>query len=52
VLAEHVDAQTVPIYAVTAGARQRLPKIRACVDWWAEWFGRVDVPKKPGHHSG
>jgi hypothetical protein len=30
-----VDARPVPIYAVTATARQRLPKIRACIDYWA-----------------
>ena len=35
-----VDVQPVPVYAVTAGARHRLPKIRACIDFWAEWFGR------------
>lgn len=40
VLAAHVDVQTVPVYAVTAGARHRLPKIRACIEWWAEWFAR------------
>jgi len=40
VLPAFVDAQPVPIYAVTAGARQRLPKIKACVDYWAEWFAR------------
>jgi DNA-binding transcriptional LysR family regulator len=38
VLPEMVDPQPVPIYAVTAGARQRLPKIRACIDYWAEWI--------------
>jgi DNA-binding transcriptional LysR family regulator len=31
--------QNVPIYAVTASTRQRLPKIRACVDYWADWIG-------------
>ena len=30
-----------PNYAVTAGARQRLPKIKACIDHWVEWFGRT-----------
>ena len=35
-----VDPRPVPIYAVTASARQRLPKIRACIDYWAEWFAR------------
>lgn len=39
VLAEMVDPQPIPIYAVTAAARQRLPKLRACIDLWAEWFG-------------
>jgi DNA-binding transcriptional LysR family regulator len=41
VLPTFVDPQPVPIYAVIAGARQRLPKIRACIDYWAEWTGRV-----------
>ena len=40
VLAEFVDNAPSPIYAVIAGARQRLPKIKACVDYWAEWFGK------------
>lgn len=39
VLTDFVDRQPVPIYAVMAGARQRLPKIRACIDYWAEWVG-------------
>jgi hypothetical protein len=34
---QFIDPQPVPIYAVTAGARQRLPKIRACIDYWADW---------------
>jgi DNA-binding transcriptional LysR family regulator len=38
VLPEFVDPKPVPVYAVTAGARHRLPKIKACVDYWAEWF--------------
>jgi DNA-binding transcriptional LysR family regulator len=40
VLPEFVDLRPVPVYAVTAGARHRLPKIRACLEYWAEWFGR------------
>jgi hypothetical protein len=24
---------------VTAPGRHRLPKIRACLDYWAGWFG-------------
>lgn len=38
VLAAFVDPQPMPVYAVTAGARHRLPKIKACIDYWAEWF--------------
>ncbi len=40
VLAEFVDLQPSPVYAVMAGARQRLPKIKACIDYWAAWFSR------------
>ncbi len=40
VLADYVDLQQVPIYAVTASNRQRLPKIRACIDHWSAWIGR------------
>lgn len=38
VLPAWVDEQPVPIHAIVAGARHRLPKIRACLDFWAEWF--------------
>ena len=38
VLAGLVDPQPIPIYAVTASARHRLPKIRACIDYWTEWL--------------
>ncbi len=30
----------VPVYAVMLQERHRLPKIRACIDHWAEWLGR------------
>lgn len=40
VLPEFVDTQPVPMFAVLAQARQRLPKIRACLDWWGEWFAK------------
>ncbi|MBX3619215.1 MAG: LysR family transcriptional regulator [Rhizobacter sp.] len=38
VLPEIVDLQPSPVYAVTAGTRHRLPKIKACIDYWVEWF--------------
>jgi DNA-binding transcriptional LysR family regulator len=40
VLADVVDPRPVPIYAVTTGSRHRLPKIKACLDYWEEWFAR------------
>jgi DNA-binding transcriptional LysR family regulator len=42
VLPQYVEVQTAPVYAVTAGARHRLPKIKACLDFWSEWFARTD----------
>jgi DNA-binding transcriptional LysR family regulator len=41
VLPAFIDRQTVPIYAVSASTRQRLPKIRACIDHWAGWIGEA-----------
>ena len=32
------STERVPIYAVTQQTRHRLPKIRACIDYWAEWL--------------
>lgn len=47
VLERFVDRQPVPVHAVTAGARHRLPKIKACLDYWTEWFGRPQAdPRK------
>ncbi|GAB3646413.1 LysR family transcriptional regulator [Ramlibacter alkalitolerans] len=40
VLAGFIDPQPVPVYAVTAPTRHRLPKIKACLDYWEEWFAR------------
>ena len=36
VLPMYVDLQPAPIHAVTATARLRLPKIKACIDHWAK----------------
>lgn len=40
VLPEFVDLRPVPVYAVTGSTRNRLPKIKACLDYWQEWFAR------------
>lgn len=42
VLADYNDTQAVPIFAMTQGAKQRLPKIKACLDWRADWFARPE----------
>ena len=42
VLGAFVDLRPVPVYAVTGGTRHRLPKIKACLDYWGEWFGRLN----------
>lgn len=44
VLAAWVDRDPVPLHAVMASTRQRLPKIRACVDYWVDWFGGAPPP--------
>ena len=41
VLQEHFVSSRVPIYAVMLQERHRLPKIRACIDYWAEWLGQM-----------
>lgn len=46
VLAEFVDSQVVPIYAVMLPERHRLPKIKACVAFWAEWLPRFAGAQK------
>jgi DNA-binding transcriptional LysR family regulator len=46
VLEKLVDRGPSPVYAVTAGGRHRLPKIRACIDYWAEWFGQTATVAK------
>lgn len=38
VLQEHFTSPPIPIYAVMLQERHRLPKIRACIDYWAQWI--------------
>ncbi|MBP6898667.1 MAG: LysR family transcriptional regulator [Burkholderiaceae bacterium] len=42
VLADWVDRQPVAIHALVAATRQRLPRIRACLDHWVDWFAQAD----------
>ena len=40
VLEKFVDPGPVPVYAVTLSSRHRLPKIKACIDYWADWLAK------------
>ncbi|MFO1328529.1 MAG: LysR family transcriptional regulator [Rubrivivax sp.] len=44
VLDGELVSEAVPMYAVTLPERQRLPKIRACIDHWVEWMQAVPAP--------
>jgi len=44
VLARYVDPQELPIYAVMLPGRNRAPAVRACVDYWVDWFARHTSP--------
>lgn len=40
-LQDHFDNPCVPIYAMMLQERHRLPKIRACIDYWADWLAQM-----------
>jgi DNA-binding transcriptional LysR family regulator len=42
-LQDEIDSQYVPIHALMLQERHRLPKIRACIDYWAQWLGKVQA---------
>jgi DNA-binding transcriptional LysR family regulator len=37
-LRDEIDSQHMPIHALMLQERHRLPKIRACIDYWAQWL--------------
>lgn len=41
VMPERFSSSPVPMYAVMLKERQRLPKVRACIDHWAAWMAAV-----------
>ena len=41
VLQDQFVSPAIPIYAVMLQERQRLPKIRACIDYWAQWLAQT-----------
>jgi DNA-binding transcriptional LysR family regulator len=42
-LQDEIDSAHIPIYALMLRERHRLPKIRACIDYWAQWLGRAQA---------
>ena len=40
VLPSSATTQALPMFAVMLQERHRLPKVRACIDFWAEWLAR------------
>ncbi|MBL8309812.1 MAG: LysR family transcriptional regulator [Burkholderiales bacterium] len=45
VLAPFTDQQVIAVYAMMLPERNRLPKIRACVEFWAEWLAGLTATK-------
>ena len=42
-LQDQIDPQEVPIHALMLQERHRLPKVRACIDFWAEWLSTMQA---------
>ncbi len=40
-LLPHFDVKEIPVYAVMLQERHRLPKIRACVEFWGEYLEAI-----------
>ncbi|MBU0587936.1 MAG: LysR family transcriptional regulator [Gammaproteobacteria bacterium] len=47
VLPDNFSNIRVPIYAVMLQERHRLPKIRACIDYWAQWLDNMAPHETP-----
>ena len=41
ILADEFATEPVPMFAVMLQERHRLPKVRACIDHWADWLSRM-----------
>lgn len=46
-LQDEIDSQYLPIHALMLQERNRLPKIRACINYWARWLGKVQATSTP-----
>ena len=47
VLPAQFSTAPVTMYAVMLQERHRLPKIRACIDHWAQWMAQLDASRQP-----
>jgi len=47
VLPAYTTSQSVPLYAVMLQERHRLPKIRACIDYWSQWLAGMAAAGAP-----
>ena len=45
-LTDFVDSQVGAIYAIMLPERHRLPKVKACAAFWAEWLLRFAGAQK------
>jgi DNA-binding transcriptional LysR family regulator len=48
VVENEIACQKVPIFALMLQERHRLPKVRACIDHWAEWLAERQSPLAEG----
>ena len=42
-LQDEIDSQSLPIHAVMLQERHRLPKIRACIEYWTQWLADLQA---------
>lgn len=47
VLEPFTDMHRFPVYAMLPPQRHRLPRVKACVDYWAEFFGTMQADACP-----
>lgn len=45
-LQDQIDSQRVPIHVLILQERHRLPKVRACIDYWTEWLSAMQAEVK------
>lgn len=51
VLADYTDRERIPVYAVMLQERHRLPKVRACLDYWQDYFAAMRTHRDDGQNQ-